>query len=616
MNRTNEFAKLLRYFIISSTTIAGSGHPSSSLSAVELMAVLFCEGYFISDSENPKSNSNDRLIFSKGHAAPLLYSLYTALGLISQKDLNTLRKFGSRIEGHPTMNFEFTEVPTGSLGQGIGVAVGYALAQKKLLVHGSRVAKTWVLLGDGELAEGSVWESINCAVNYELSNLVVLVDLNRLGQTKQTQHGHDSELVANKFKAFGCSVIMVEEGNLIEEVKMGFNKITCENKPIVVIAKTKKGAGVRVMEDQLNWHAKVLTTEQAEEAVSQLGTVDVSLIGSWKLAKPDPITKQPIAVIPSNECVYDFDKKYSPRESYGNALVRLGNSFSNPIIVLDAETSNSTFSNLFEQHFPERYFEMFIAEQNMVSVSTGISRFGYTVFASTFAAFLTRAVDQIRMLSYSQAHVNLVGSHAGVSIGVDGASQMAVEDIAIMRTMEGSVVLYPSDAVSTERCVELMTRREGLNYLRLTREPLSILYDITSQFILGGSHTLSQSDQDICTIFAAGITLHEAIKTGKYFHELGINIRVVDLYSIKPLDLAVISKACLETSAIIVMEDHHKEGGIYSAILESGLVTKPIFSLSVQKTPHSGTCSELLAYEEIDCSAAIELIKKHFKITI
>jgi transketolase len=617
MSNTIEFAKLLRYFILTSTTIAGSGHPTSSLSAVEFMSVLFGEKYFVSNLDNPKGRNNDRLIFSKGHAAPLLYSVYAALGKLSQNDLNTLRKFGSRIEGHPTMDFEFTEVPTGSLGQGIGVAVGYALAQKKLEVENGRLAKTWVLLGDGELAEGSVWESANCAANYGLSNLVALVDLNRLGQTKQTQHGHHSEIIANKFRAFGWNVIEIEDGNSLEQVSDGFKQLSLsETKPTVIIAKTKKGAGISFLQDQLNWHGKALSQDQLTPALGELGAVDLAQVGSFTLEKPEALHPLAVSVQRPDELDYTIRESYSMRESYGKALARLGNSFSNPIVVCDAETSNSTFTYLFEQEFPERFFEMYIAEQNMVSVATGLSRFGFTPFASTFAAFFTRAFDQVRMLGYSRAHVNLVGSHVGVSIGADGASQMALEDMAMFRSVEGSVVLYPSDSVSVEKCVELMARREGLNYMRLTRADLPVRYSSDEVFEIGGSKTLVSSEKDICTIFAAGITVGEALTASSYFESLGVGVRVVDLYSVKPLDVSVVQKSCKETHMILVMEDHHKEGGLYSAVLETGLVTIPTYSLSVRKTPHSGTAKELLEYEEIDSSAAINLIKKHFKLDV
>jgi len=606
-----QYIQLVRYFILKSTTAAGSGHPTSSLSATDIMTTLFANGYFKADLNNPNNINNDRLIFSKGHASPLFYSLYALLNKVSYEELLTLRKFGSRLEGHPTMDFPYTEAATGSLGQGLGIAAGMALNAKMDNLD----YKTFVLLGDSEIAEGSNWEAAQLAGFYNLNNLIAIVDVNRLGQRGQTMEGWDLENYRNKFEAFGWNTIIID-GQDLDQIDEVFNNIEQNQslKPTVILAKTKKGAGISFLEGKEGWHGKALNEQELEIAINELGEFDQTLRLEIPLPKIIDISEDKIKSEKSstpNEIAEAVEQKklLSGRKAYGISLADLGEKYSK-IVVLDAETSNSTFADIFKKRFPDRFFESFIAEQNMVSMALGFSKRGKIPFISTFAAFFSRAFDQIRMSQYSDSNIKFVGSHAGVSIGEDGASQMALEDIAMFRAVSDMIVVYPSDAISVSKLAEQAVNHIGNFYMRITRADLAIIYPENEQFPIGGSKTLKQSSEDIITIFAAGITLHEAIKAYEQLSSQGIKVRVVDLYSIKPLDTEVIQKASQDTQAIIVVEDHYQEGGIFEAVCASGKVTVPTYSLAVRKTPHSGKPQELLKYEEIDCEAIVKKVKE------
>ena len=600
MNDLEGLASLIRYYSLISTTEAGSGHPTSSLSAADLMSGLMFGGTFRYDLDDPQHPNNDRLIFSKGHASPLFYSLWAAAGNVSEKELLTLRKFGSPLEGHPTPAFRYTEAATGSLGQGLSIGVGIALNAKYL---DKLPYRTYVLLGDSEMAEGSVWEALELAAWYKLNNIVGVVDVNRLGQRGETMYGHDLSVYKNRIAAFGWETIVID-GHHMPQIKTAFEQAArSTDRPVMIIAKTLKGKGVSFIEDKNGWHGKALKKDELKRALEELGPFDKEMKGT--IPKPEdmvpPVEPSTIAAPLS----YQADKPVSPRHAYGTALERLFPQLPE-MVVLDAEVSNSTFSEIFRNRFPGRFFEMFIAEQNMVGAALGISLRGKIPFVSTFAAFLIRAADQVRMCQYSNANIKFCGSHAGVSIGEDGSSQMALEDIALFRTILGSVVLYPSDAVSTERLVEEMAWHTGMVYLRTTRKDLPILYRNDEAFWIGGSKTLRSNRKDVATVVAAGITLHEALKAYEALKKEGILVRVIDLYSVKPVDVATLRRAAIETGVIITVEDHFSEGGIADAVRTAlSKYPVPVHALAVRAMPKSGTPDELLNYEEISATAII-----------
>ena len=608
MNSLQELTKLIRYYILLSTTEAGSGHPTSSLSAVELMTVLFFDGILKYDLKNPDNPLNDKILFSKGHASPLFYALFAAAGKVTEDELKTLRKFGSRLEGHPTLAFPYTLTPTGSLGQGLSVGIGTALNAKYL---DKTMYNTYVLLGDSEIAEGSVWEAIQLAAHYKLNNLIGILDVNRLGQSTQTLYGHDVKTIAKKVEAFGWNVITID-GHSIPEIQKAFAKAKeSTDSPVMIVAKTFKGNGVSLVQNKDNWHGKALNKEQFEEALKELGTINKDLTGKVLKPKTTSIAKQISTQVPQPQ--YEKGSNVATRKAYGDALTRILPQYPEAV-VLDAETSNSTYSAKARDVDPNRYFEIYIAEQNMVGIAIGLSRVGKIPFLSTFAAFLSRAFDQIRMSQYANANIKVVGSHAGVSIGEDGASQMGLEDITMFRTLIGSVVLYPSDAVSSERLLEEAAKHTGLVYIRETRSETPVIYDNNELFSIGGSKTLKKSPTDVVTVVSAGITLHEALKAYEELKAEGIIIRVIDLYSIKPLDEKTLKKAGKETQALIVVEDHYEAGGIgeavASALSEEAI---PVYSLAVRKMPRSGKPLELLDYEDISARAIVKKVKTLLK---
>jgi len=605
-NDLNKLCRLVRYWILESTTEAGSGHPSSSLSAVELMVALFFGGILHADLNDPKNPANDRIIFSKGHASPLLYALYAAAGFIDAYALKTLRQFSSPLEGHPTSRFSQIEAATGSLGQGLSIGLGMALNAKYLEKLNYR---TYVLMGDGELAEGSVWEAVGLASHYKLGNLTAVVDVNRMGQSGETMLGNNIEAYERRFSAFGWKTAVVN-GHDLSEIIEAYKFARDQSLPTAIIAKTVKGKGVPIMEDQYGWHGKVLSKQQFREISTEFKDLNLSLRG--KMLMPE-MKKESNVQKSTGEKASTFSYKkgnqVSTREAFGSALVRLADEHPN-LIVLDADVKNSTFTEDFAKRFPERFFEMYIAEQNMVSAAVGLSLREKIVFVSTFAAFLTRAFDQIRMAQYSQVNLTFVGSHTGVSIGADGPSQMGLEDIAMFRTIHGSVVLYPSDAVSCEKLVEEAVKTKGIVYLRTTRSATPVIYQNQESFPVEGSKTLIAGNSDQLTIISAGITLHEALKAHELLKAQDISTRIIDLYSIKPLDTQTLVKASQETKALLVVEDHHPEGGIAEAV-RSALHAKavPVYSLSVRRKEMSGKKEELLDYEDISAEDIVRKVK-------
>lgn len=605
MEKLLKLANLIRYLILISSSKAGSGHPTSSLSATDLMTVLFFAKFLRFDPKRVGYLNNDRLIFSKGHASPLFYSLWVAAGVLKEEELMTVRQFGSRLEGHPTMEFPFTESPTGSLGQGLSIGVGEAINAKYL---DKLPYKTFVLLGDSETAEGSVWEAIQIASFYKLDNLIGIIDVNRLGQRGQTMYGHDLRKYQKMISGFGWETIVID-GHSIPQITRAYTRaLKVKNRPVMIIAKTIKGKGVSFLENKDNWHGKALKPDELEKALSELGKINYNLRG--KISLPRRLLTTRLKVKLPVPISYPPDQMVATRKAYGNALARLYPAFPD-MVVLDAEVSNSTYADIFKDKFPSRFFEMFIAEQNMVGVAMGLATRGKIPFISTFAAFFSRAFDQIRMTQYAHSNVKFVGSHAGVSIGEDGSSQMGLEDIGMFRSVLGSVVLYPSDAISTEKLVEQSLKFVGPVYLRTTRKETTLLYKPTEQFPIGGSKVLKKSTDDKVTVIGAGVTLFEALAAWELLRKENINIRVIDLYSIKPLDLKTLQKAVSETKAIITVEDHHLEGGLGEAVASAlSPFGAKIHALAVTKMPHSGKPSELLDYENISSSAIIKLVKQ------
>ncbi|MBI4794599.1 MAG: transketolase [Deltaproteobacteria bacterium] len=606
LGRLTKLAVLIRYYILAATTAAGSGHPTSSLSATELMTALLFGGFFRYNADHPDHPNNDRLIFSKGHASPLFYAIWAAAGKLSEEELiKTYRKFGSPLEGHPTVSFPHTEAATGSLGQGLSIGLGMALNAKYL----DRLPYlTYVLLGDSEMAEGSQWEAIQLAAHYELDNLIGILDVNRLGQRGETMYGHDLQAYEQRLAAFGWETILVD-GHSFEEILPAYQQAALvSGKPVMIIARTIKGKGVSFLEDRNGWHGKALKPEEYARALTELGEIDRSVRG--EIPKPHdqkPLEPQPRKAQPLS---YPADKPVATRTAYGHALARIYPEFPR-IVSLDGEVSNSTMAEIFQKAYPERFFEVYIAEQNMVGMGLGLSRRGKIPFVSTFAAFFSRAYDQIRMSQYSDPNLKFVGSHAGVSIGEDGPSQMGLEDIAMFRAVLDSVVLYPGDAVSTEKLVEAMARHRGIAYLRTTRMATPVVYAPEEEFNIGGCKVLRQSDRDAATVVAAGVTLHEALATYEILQKEGIFIRVIDLYSIKPLDLAALQDAARETRCLITVEDHYPEGGLGEAVLSAlAPMSTPVHSLAVRRKPKSGKPGELLDYEDISAGAIIRKVKE------
>ncbi len=589
-----ELGQQLRVDAVRASAEAGSGHPTSSMSAADLAAVLLAN-HFRYDFDEPKSPANDRLVFSKGHASPLVYGLFRAAGALSEEEFGTYRQFGSRLEGHPTPSLPWVDVATGSLGQGLPIGVGMALAGKRLDRLPFRV---WVICGDSEMAEGSMWEAAEHAAFYELDNLTAIVDVNRLGQRGETMHGWDLSSYSDRLRAFGWHAIEID-GHDVEQIDAAYREAeSTSGKPTAIVAKTLKGKGYSKVEDQGGWHGKAV----AGEAVEELGgvrniTVDVP--------RPEPGERHRFDAPGTPEWPsYEVGSKVATRKAYGEALAALGGS--DPMVVaLDGEVSNSTYAEIFRDAHPERFFEMYIAEQQMAAAAVGIQVLGWKPFASTFAAFWSRAYDFVRMAAISRATIKLCGSHAGVSIGEDGPSQMALEDLAEFRAVNGSTVLYPSDGNQTTKLVQAMADLDGISFLRTTRADTPVIYDAGEEFRVGGSRTVRSTDDDDVTIVAAGITLHEALAAADRLAEEDIAARVIDLYSVKPIDAETIRGI---RTPIVTAEDHWAEGGLGEAVLAALADVDdrpPVQILAVRELPHSGKPAELLAAAGIDADAIV-----------
>jgi transketolase len=586
-------AARLREHSLRATSEAGSGHPTSCLSAADLVAALFFDvlRYDPSDPGNP---SCDRFVLSKGHAAPLLYAAWAEAGAFPVERLLTLRRIDSELEGHPTPHFAGTVAATGSLGQGLSVGIGVAWNAKQLDHTDQRV---FVLLGDGEVAEGSVWEGVEIAAHYRLDNLTAVVDVNALGQSQRTMYGHDTSGYAARFAAFGWHAITVD-GHDIAAIVRAFDEAgAVRGRPVAIVARTNKGQGVAALADRDNWHGKALKKgAELDAAVAEVRAaapaVTLHPVAARGARRRTPAA--PRGAMPPPH--YRTDEQVATREAYGTALAKLGGV--NPLVtVIDADTKNSTFADRFLAAHPDRYLEGFIAEQNMVGVAVGLSASGKIPFLSSFACFLTRAFDHIRMAAISRANVKIAGSHCGVSIGEDGPSQMGLEDLAMMRAIPNSVVLYPSDATATERLVEAMATQRGIHYLRLTRPKTPILYGADEAFPIGGSKLLRSSPQDRLTIVSAGVTLFEVLKAHDLLARDGIAVRVIDAYSVKPIDGDAIRVAARATGGrVLTVEDHYAEGGLGDAVLNA-VAADPgtcVVKLAVQDIPRSGKPDELL----------------------
>jgi len=589
MNRREaleKIAKRLRIHSLMMTWKAGSGHPTTCLSMAELAACLFFQEMKF-NPKDPEEWGNDELVLSKGHAAPILWAAYAEAGVIPLKDLMDLRKITSDLEGHPTPRMKWVKAATGSLGQGLSVGVGMAAAMKL----GKSPGRVFVVMGDGECAEGAVWEAANAAVFLKLKNICAIVDVNRLGQSDPTMHEHNLAAYARKFRAFGWDVIQIN-GHKIEAILEAFKKIGKKGRPTVILAKTIKGKGVSFLEDKNGWHGKPLKDDELQTALKEIGPMpDVDAARFVRLPRR--------AVRPKLAKNFEFARtaykdKTATRLAFGYGLRELGK-VNEAVVVLDGDVKNSTYTEKFFEAFPERSFQCYIAEQNMVGMGMGLAAKGYIPFMASFAAFLSRAHDQIRMAAYSFANIKLCGSHVGVSIGEDGPSQMGLEDLAIFRPIPGCVVLYPSDAFQTEACVENMVRHEGMCYLRTTRPALPLIYSKENKFPIGGSKVLKKGPQDVATVIAAGITVFEALKAYEELKKENIDVRIIDAYSIQPLDGENISKEVTETKGrAIVVEDHFESGGLGDAVAAALAGQAALKHLCIRELPRSGKPGELL----------------------
>jgi transketolase len=596
-----ELGQQLRVDSIRAAAVPKSGHPTSSMSGADLMAVLLAK-YLRYDFDKPDDPRNDHLIFSKGHASPLLYSVYKAAGAVSDEELLSFRKLGSRLEGHPTPNIPWVDVATGSLGQGLPISVGVALAGKKL----DRLPyNVWCLCGDSELAEGSMCEAFEHAAFAELDNLIAILDINRLGQRGETMHGWDLASYTRRVESFGWAAIEVD-GHDVEAIDRAYEEaLSITGRPTAIIARTIKGRGVKAVENQDNWHGKAL--DDPESAIAELGGERHIVVDVHKPegdAQPRTFDTEPLS-LPT----YDLGSEVATRKAYGDALLALGKGRGD-VVALDGEVSNSTYAEEFAKEIPERYFEMYIAEQQLVAAAVGMQVRKWTPFASTFAAFFTRAYDFIRMAAISQANIRLCGSHAGVSIGEDGPSQMALEDLAAFRAVHGSTVLYPSDANQTAKLVTAMADLDGISFIRTTRGATPVIYAADDDFPVGGAKVVR--DGDDVTLVGAGITLHEALKAADALAADGTSARVIDLYSLKPIDADTLREAVEATQGrIVVAEDHWPEGGLGEAVLSALAGTELQFAhLAVREMPGSGKPAELLAEAGIDADAIAAAARK------
>ncbi len=608
-NAWEKKASFLRKLILTSTTEAGSGHATSCLSSVDMMTVLF-DTYFSYDVKDPLYVGNDRLILSKGHASPLFYSLFAMSGAFPVDHLKDLRKFGSDLEGHPTKHFLFADAATGSLGQGLSVGAGIAIGLRKNIT--SPLPFVYVLMGDGELAEGQVWEAANFSSYYQLHNIVTMVDVNRLGQSQQTMFGHDVYEYDKRFQSFGFDTYVID-GHDFSEITNAFHDISesKSSKPKVILAKTIKGKGVSFLENRDNWHGKALSKEELQRALIELD-VDESY-DSFSLKKPLLVDhKQKIIVDSPIEIEFKENEIASTREAIGITLQEKAKEH-HDLIVLDGDVCNSTYTSLIRDDYPDQFIQCFIAEQNMVSVAVGLSRVFYKPIIATFAAFLTRAADQIRMAAISQASLFFVGTHVGVEIGEDGPSQMGLEDISLFGTIPDSIVVQPSDAVSACALTSLLLKQRGIRYIRGMRSKMPVLYKKDEAFPLGGSKTLRSSSEDVLLVVASGVTVHEALKAWEELQKIGVHIRVIDCYSIKPLDISTLKKSLQQTkkNIIITVEDHFQHGGLGDFVMSQLAKDEVIIhTLSVTHISRSGLSTDLLSDAKIDALSIVNKVKE------
>ncbi|WP_327397246.1 transketolase [Streptomyces phaeochromogenes] len=593
-----ELGQQLRVDSVRAAAAAGSGHPTSSMSAADLLAVLFAN-HLRYDFDRPAHPGNDRFILSKGHASPLMYAAYKAAGAINDTELMTFRRLGSRLEGHPTpRRLPWVETATGSLGQGLPVGVGIALSGKRLDRVGYRV---WVLCGDSEMAEGSVWEAAEHAGYEHLDNLTAIVDVNRLGQRGPTRHGHDLDAYARRFHAFGWHTVEVD-GHDVDAIDRAYREaVATVGQPTAIIARTLKGKGVASVQDREGLHGKPLP--DADEAIAELGGVR-----DLRVEVRQPPAARMLHAVRAGHLElprYETGDEVATRNAYGQALAALGTARGD-VVALDGEVSDSTRAEFFAKEHPDRFFECYIAEQQLVAAAVGLAARGWVPYVSTFAAFLTRAHDFVRMASVSGAGINLVGSHAGVAIGQDGPSQMGLEDLAMFRAVHGSTVLYPCDGNQTAKLVAEMAGCEGVRYLRTSRGEMPVLYGPNEEFPVGGSKVLRASPQDRLTVVAAGATVHEALKAADALAADGISVQVIDLYSVKPVDRRALREAAERTGCLLTVEDHHEEGGLGDAVLDAFLDGRPVprlVRLAVRTMPGSASPEEQLHAAGIDAES-------------
>ncbi|MSQ77974.1 MAG: transketolase [Nitrospiraceae bacterium] len=601
-------ATTLRIESIRATSESGTGHPTSCCSAADIVAALFFS-VMRYDPTNPRNPNNDRFVLSKGHAAPLLYAAWAEAGLFDPRELTKLRTLKSDLEGHPTPRLPFVDVATGSLGQGLAAGVGLALNAKKIEKTGYR---TYVLLGDGESVEGSVWEAVELARQFKLDNLCAIVDVNRLGQSDPTMLQHDMTAYKSRWAGFGWNAIVVDGHSHAALLKAFAAAAKTKGRPTVLLAKTFKGKGISFAENKADWHGKALKKgEESQKAIDALmrQIKPTTAVTTFKIpATPSRSAKPAKPMAPP---VYKLGDMVATREAFGAALAALGEA--NPsVVALDADVKNSTFTDKFGKQFPDRFFENFIAEQNMIGAAIGLAATGKIPFVATFAAFLTRAYDFIRMAAISQSNIKLVGTHVGVSIGEDGPSQMGLEDIAMMAAQPGVVVLYPADAVCAYRLVEIAAAHRGMVYIRAGRPKSPVLYGHDETFKIGGCKVLRQSASDQLTIVAAGVTLFEALKAHEQLKSAGIPVRVVDLYSVAPIDrLTLLESARATKNRILTVEDHYAHGGLGDAVLGAvGSEGVRVQKMAVREIPHSGKPDELVDHFGLSARVIVDTVKK------
>jgi len=606
MHQTQEWNELAAQFAVDSircSTAAASGHPTSSMSAAHLLSVLYTS-HLRFDVSDPKSLANDRFVLSKGHASPLMFSVLKAIGAITDEELLTFRKFGSPVQGHPVPlpEMPWVDVATGSLGQGLPIGLGMALAMR---VDGVP-ARVWVLMGDSEFVEGSIWEAMANASHHEVRNLIGILDMNRLGQRGPTMLQWDGDTYAARARAFGWRSLEID-GHDVDAIDRAYTEASDGTQPTLIVARTEKGHGVSFLVNKEGWHGKALNAEQATQAIEELGGERHLII-----TPPKPEAAAPDDGGAAEVTLPTYDADQATRKAFGEALAALA--VRSDVVALDGEVANSTHFEDFQKAAPDRFFEMYIGEQNMLGAAVGMQALGKTAFAGTFGAFLTRGYDFVRMAAISRANLRLCGSHAGVSIGEDGPSQMALEDLSMMRSIHGSTVLYPADANAAAKLVEVMAETPGISYMRTTREKTPKLYGPDEEFTVGGSKVVKSGDDDQVTIVSAGVTLFEGLKAADQLAREGVKVRVIDAYSIKPIDAGTVRRALDETGLLVVVEDHWSEGGLGDAVLDalaedgaplSGRVVK----IAVTEMAGSGTAEELRDWAGISAAKIAERIR-------